>query len=197
MPNRNADKIPYGFLKLSDLPDGNTSDEVMLLPADMTFATTGDFAAVAKNPCGAVCASNVLLSLTAEDPAGEALSGTPAAGSIFDVMHRIIGNGPVFTLNRGIKKGASVFGKVILSERAVSCPDIIHALDRGMPVALLLSNSLFDWHWVLCVGYRRYPLSTGGRTYLRLANSWQPKADIFYLPGEGSRILSGRAYHLG
>ncbi|MBO5999886.1 MAG: hypothetical protein J6P87_09375 [Lachnospiraceae bacterium] len=195
MPNNKSDKIPYGFLKPSDLPDSDAYDEVRLLPADMTFATTGDFAAVARNHCGAVCASNVLLSLTSRAP--EIPSGQPAAGAVFDVMHRIIGNGPVFTLNRGIKKGASAFGKVILSERAASRPDIIYALDRGMPVALLLSNSLFDWHWVLCVGYRRYPLSAGGQTYLRLANSWQPSADVFYLPGEGSRILSGRAYRLG
>ena len=181
---RDPETVPYGFLTEADLPDTDIYEDILLPVSGIRFATTGDFAAVARNHCGAVCASNVLL----------CLGGGRSSDSIFSVMHKMIGNGPVFSLNRGIKKGARVLGSVIFSERASSRRDIISAIDRGMPAALLLSNSLFDWHWVLCVGYRRYPVSVGGNIYLRLVNSWQDSPDTFYLPGKGSRILSGRAF---
>ena len=110
-------------------------------------------------------------------------------------MYGRMGNGPVFTLHSGIKKGARDLGFIIMSERSSSRPDIIRSIDSGRPVALMLANGIFDWHWVLCVGYRRYPVAFGGKTYLRLANSWRPDANVFYAPGEGARILSGRAYY--
>ena len=212
MPADSNKKAPYGFLAAQDLPETDIFDERILPDAKtMRFATTGDYSQIAKNHCGAVCASNVLLCLgggTDLHRAPASAKGTLSAedlpeqseqsllrNRVFSIMHRLMGNGPVFTLNGSIKKGARDLGFLILSERASSRPDIIRSIDNGKPVALMLANGIFDWHWVLCVGYRRYPLAYGGKTYLRLANSWSPEADVFYVPGEGARILSGRAYY--
>ena len=198
MPADTNKKVPYGFLTAQDLPKTDIYDE-RLLPdvTAMRFATTGDYAEIAKNHCGAVCASNVLLWLGYRAPSLIKKNADPSflRNRVFSTMYRIIGNGPVFTLHGSIKKGARDLGFMIMSERSSSRPDIIRSIDNGKPVALMLANGVFDWHWVLCVGYRRYPVAFGGKTYLRLANSWRPDADVFYVPGEGARILSGRAFY--
>lgn len=62
------------------------------------------------------------------------------------------------------------------------------------PCGILLENSLFSWHWVICVGWRTY---TTGANYMRIVNEWDNTANYFYQPNVGSTWVSGTEYWVG
>ena len=50
-----------------------------------------------------------------------------------------------------------------------------------------------EWHWVLVGGVRVYE---DGSWYLRLADGWHRKADIFWKWNEGSRFILAREVYI-
>ena len=178
----------YGFRNINEVvPDVVRS---RILPAaDTRFAVTGEFFSEAKNHCGAVCATNVLLYFRAV--AGIPVRSAAERHRIFAAVHDVVGNGPIFSLQKKISRCPFI---AVRGKKLHGIPELVSALDHGLPCILLLANGLFDWHWVLCVGYLIIRENGKEKICLRLADSWTPFSDTLYEPGVGSRILSMTAY---
>lgn len=178
----------YGFRNITEVhPD---VIKTRILPAaDTRFAVTGEFFDEAKNHCGAVCATNVLLYFRAL--AGVPVKSTTERHRIFTAIHDVVGNGPIFSLQKKISRCPFI---AVRGKKLRSVQELVSALDHGCPCILLLANGLFDWHWVLCVGYLTARENGQEKLFLRLADSWTPVCNTIYEPGVGSKILSMTAY---
>ncbi len=185
----------YGFRNIRRM-NATGYREKKLNIDEINFVATGDFADEAKNHCAAVCATNLSLFALSQQ-----LGFRPdrvAREMLFQEIHKYEKNGPVFRFAARFKKFleagfAKRRGLLFGSRRVRGTEGICEAIDAGEPCVLLLANDLFHWHWVLAVGYRVYQ---NGEVYLRLADSWQHRAETFYKPGVGSKLLTARAYQV-
>lgn len=106
---------------------------------------------------------------------------------IFNEHHKIIGNGPVIKFDGNTKK--------ILKNKAVNVESnliffnkmakIKAAIDRGNVCIFLLSEALFNWHWVICVGYQEMK---NGDTIFTIIDNWH-NFTRYYQPGKGSSLV--------
>lgn len=178
------------FVRLSDLP--RESGSYTLPESDIRYAVTGDYADRARNHCACVCCVNVALYFRSREerksPAPvrmtreerEALKRSRALfrDGLFERIHASLGNGPVFTIRKAALELLDENG--IRAEafriRPSDREGMIRALDQGIPLALLLRISPFNWHWVLAVGWR---IQEEGKFFLEVADSWNPRSDRF------------------
>lgn len=178
------------FVRLMDMPDERSS--YTLPVSDIRYAVTGDYADRARNHCACVCSENLVLYFRAQEEKRnsspvrmtreerETLKRSRALfrDALFERIHSDLGNGPVFSIKRAALRLLSENG--ILAEafriRPSDREGIIKALDRGIPLALLLRISPFNWHWVLAVGWR---IQKDGAFFLEVADSWNPRSDRY------------------
>lgn len=173
----------YGFIAAEAMPTKKyISYDIPNMCTD--WAVTGDFARMAKNHCAAVAVMNLALYF-AENGRPELKKATYK--DTFAAVHHIIGNGPVFGITRGAEKYFRGCGCALRARPFSGIDGLRAAVSGGHPCALLLADGLFQWHWVLAVGYREY---AAGETYLRLVTGWHRRADRFYKPDSGSVVLS-------
>ena len=159
------------FIRLSDL--SRAAGSYTLPESDIRYAVTGDYADRARNHCACVCCVNLVLFFRALEEKSapspvrrmtreerEALKRSRAAyrDALFERIHERLGNGPVFSIRREALRllEENGFEAGILRIRPSDREGMIRALDRGIPLALLLRISPFNWHWILAVGYRHY-----------------------------------------
>lgn len=162
-------KLPYQTEK--QLPQGIYQDFV-LPHLNMDWATTYEFAFMAKRHCAAVCVCNGRLYL----------SGGKKK-ELFPAIHGKIGNGPVFSLRKA---------QPWLQRRNLrSYEELKAALASGHPCAILMANHIWDLHWVLAVGWREYD---DGPCYIHIHDGWHSSADRWYRLDKGAEWLS--AYEL-
>lgn len=181
------------FVRQSALPEGPGGFSYSLPGSDIRYAVTGDYMDRARNHCASVCTANLVLYFRSQEKTGnseknvrrtreelEALKREKALfrEAVFTSAYRALGDGPVFRIaktalrelaDRGIRAEASG-----ISRRDRSA--LLQALHEGMPCAILIRISPFNWHWILAVGYRRYE---NGRTFLQVSDSWNPRADRY------------------
>lgn len=184
------------FVRLPDLPEDCVS--FTLPESDIRYAVTGDYADRARNHCACICSENLVLYFrSGEEKSGpvpvrmtreerEALKRSRVLfrDALFERIHSDLGNGPVFSIRKAALRLLDENG---IRARAVKISPsdregMISALDQGVPLALLLRISPFNWHWVLAVGWRLYK---DGRFFLEVADSWNPRSDR-YLEMKGS-----------
>ncbi len=185
----------YGFKPAAALPDNYITDYVLPLRG-MSFLTTGETMALARNHCAAVCAVNLLDVLLFQAENRKLTLGEQE--NLFKAVHRHMGNGPVFRfdtrLNRFLRKEPAGRRMPPLSGgRIRGFDEIIRELHEGRPCMLLLAADPLHWHYVLAVGYREYE---DGKRYLRIANSWQKSMDCFYPEKGGAVLLNAAAYRI-
>ncbi len=188
---RRPEKDP--FIRQSALPE-DPEDFVYTLPgSDIRYAVTGDFMDRARNHCASVCTANLVLYFKNQEEAqrnekplrrsrGELEELKRARAlfreSVFSSAYRVLGEGPVFRIRKPALAELHSRGLPCTAYR-LSPGDksaLLQALHKGMPCALLIRISPFNWHWILAVGYRH---CEDGRTFLQVCDSWNPRADRY------------------
>lgn len=111
---------------------------------------------------------------------------------IFDIHHSLIGNGPIIGFSKKTKtiinKYHNVESNMILIDKVNK---IKKAVDNNKISTLLLSEALFNWHWVICVGY--IELLDDSVIFIIIDN-WN-RFTRYYKPNKGSLFVSGNIYY--
>lgn len=173
----------YGFLDTDQLPKGNFTDFYIDGLANLEFITTSDNKDLAKNHCGATAATNL----------GHYYIRDLDQDSLFKKFYSEIGNGPVFFIAKKIQRTFKDLGKDVEYFSTRDLGEIKDALDQNHMGILLLANGLFDWHYVIVLGYRLYE---NEELYLIIMDGWTKDRRRFYKINSGSLLLSASFYKL-
>lgn len=179
----------YGFLRLHTL-DETCYTEQTLSHTGISWFTTQETAALAKNHCGAVAAANVFLYLLSCHGRNEEVQNRPA---FFKQVHRFVGNGPLLSISGQME----VFA--LMSRIPLGCYPVFgfrgiqQAINKGAIVSVQLMYSPRVGHWTLCTGWR---IDQDGKRYLRLVSGWNPDAETFYCldRNNGCHLVTATAY---
>lgn len=107
---------------------------------------------------------------------------------LFREHHDRIGNGPVIGFANKTKKILNKKNIQIESKRFYlnKIENIKRIIDEGSPAVLLLSEALFNWHWVICIGYIE---TFENEIVLLIIDNWNKRLR-YYIPGKGSILIS-------
>ena len=183
-------KNEYGFINQRDLPRGAYHEEELPLLAEVTWAKTSNYNDEAKNHCGAVFVTNLALYYSVlgyDNLLSDNLKDT------FSTIHTIVGNGPKVFLARNASSFFSQRGYDLKHSTFRSHEKIKEAIVEGFPMGLLVSAGLFQWHWVMVVGFRHY---ASEELYVRIVTGWDSKKTKYYKLGSGSSWWSATSYRL-
>lgn len=190
----------------------------VLCPDGIRWAVTDDFSDSARNHCYATMLTNYLIYMQTEFSRHNAADPAQAR-MLFSTVHRVAGNGPVFSVTgrssrllqklgipgipKPIKKLRSRSGLPAAEAEHLSVSEIMYEkirqeVDAGHPVALLVAAAPFDWHWILAMGYAE---AEYGRHFLLILDNWHRGGYQIYMPDDGCRllsatVLSGRDTHM-
>lgn len=173
----------YGFLDASQMSKENFIDFYIDDLANLDFITTADNKDLAKNHCGATAATNL----------GHYYIRNLDQDSLFKKFHSEIGNGPVFFIAKKIQRTFKDLGRDLEYFSTREAYEIKAALDQNHMGILLLANGLFDWHYVVVLGYRLYE---NGELYLIIMDGWTKDRNRFYKINSGSLLLTASFYKL-
>lgn len=179
----------YGFIYESNLPSGSCLIGNIPFLRGIDWATTGEFSDIAKNHCGAVAVTNLALYF-----AHIGYSNLEVENSVrktFASVQVYVPNGPVMTIADKAKKYFNWRGYTLNYSTIYNFDDIMEAINAERPCGILLENSLADWHWVIGVGYRQY---YSGSNYIRIINGWNDSDKYYYMPHNGSTLMSATQY---
>lgn len=148
-----------------------------------SWMTTSQFSS-AHNHCAATTSTNIDIFYTRLNYFSH--------NDIFDEHHDWIGDGPVLWFanktkkilrnkNINLKSRTYFFNKI---ER------IKENIDNGNISTLLLTEALFNWHWVICVGYIEME---DGETVLIIVDNWNISTR-YYIPNKGSKFICTTSY---
>lgn len=179
----------YKFISNENMPLGKYSSKTISNIESVDWITTGYTNDLAKNHCGATAVTN--LAIYYDKMGYEMLKINDSKLETFKEIHKIIGNGPVLTIAQGAKKYFKARGYDLSKSSLNSFDEIKIAIDNNQIIGILLSNGIFDWHWVLAIGYREYE---NGENYLRIINGWNNTSDIFYKINSGALLFSATRY---
>lgn len=162
------------------------------LPLDgVDWAVTSEFSQIARDHCAAVCATDLALWYAAHGPACASLSRDGSKEETFRAVHALVGNGPVPAIARHVRRYSSRQGCPLCHSSIRGPSALQQAIGRGHPCALLLTAAPLDWHWVLAVGWRRYP---DGTFYIRVMDGWHPRPDRFFQLRRRPWLVSATEY---
>ena len=178
----------YNFLKLSDLPKGNVIKDELSYPRDIIWAKTSQFNDLAKNHCGAIFVTNLALYYTKMGYDHLRINNTE---DTFNAVHSIVGNGPKMFLAKRSKLYFSQRGYTLKYSTLRSRESIKKSIAENKPVAFLLGAGIFEWHWVMAVGWVEYD---SGEFYIKIVTGWDSKVLKYYKLGSGSCWLSATSY---
>ena len=159
--------------------------------ANVEWVVYNDFSNMAKDHCGAVAVTNMALYF-AEQGYSNLYQGSEE--ETFDAVYEIMGDGPKLTVafEANAKEYFSDCGYTLQSNGVAGFDGIITAVHNERPIAMLLANGIFKWHWVLGVGWRSY--DTVGGDYIQIMNGWDRNTDVFYRRNSGSLVESTTQY---
>ena len=112
---------------------------------------------------------------------------------LFEEVHKFVPNGPVLRI---ISKGKKFFRQLNLklsSKFIRRKSKYIATIEANKPVALLLIDGVFNWHWVLGIGYL---IDADGQFYYRIIDNHNRKNTSYYIENKGSLYLYGRSLEL-
>ncbi len=163
------------FIPTEQLPESIKIHKLNCLSQDWCCAD--DFRHTAKRHCFSVCICNLLLWYFRDENLDKE--------KLFNQLHKKFGNGPIFSFRK--TEHAFKNEAFPLESQAVSSIDQIKsALDNGQACPILLALKLWDWHWILAVGWLEYE----GNTYLLILDGWNPCADRLYKLQPGREWLA-------
>lgn len=178
----------FGFIDLMDIPPGDYSSGKLAYDK-IDWAVTKDYIDKAKNHCGAVLVTNLALYFSAKGYNNLLVNNSK--DDTFVAVHRIVGNGPIISLTKKARKFFNERAYALEYEGVKSYKDMKDAIDKGQPLGLLLSSGIFNWHWIMVVGWKE---DTSQRSYLRIVDSWNRTDERFYKVDSGSRLWLARKY---
>lgn len=179
----------YGFIKASDVPDLDYKSNKLKYDK-ITWAEMSSFNDIAKNHCGATLITNLCIFYDSQGYEGLLIDGS--IRKTFEHIHGIIGNGPVIATARTAKRYFSKKGYDLIYKSIYNFNQIKDAIDKNMPVAMLLAEKIFEWHWVLGVGY----LKSDKVEFVRIINAWEDTDQRFYLINHKSNFFSAVRYDI-
>ena len=179
----------YGFVQWGDLPVHNFVCDGLPNIDSIDWAVYSDYDDIADNHCGAVCVTNVMMYYASVGYTQVAVNNN--VDSTFAAVHEYIPNGPQMFIAPGAKSYCSSRGYTLNSSSVGSYSGFVDAIAADRPCALLLANELFDWHWVLVVGWHTY---TGAECYVRIVTGWDQTSTYFYRIHDGSLAWSADQY---
>lgn len=182
----------FGFINLSKMAAGDY--EFADISYDkIEWAVTKDYNDMAKNHCGAVSVTNLALYFASNGYSNLIIDNNKE--KTFAAAHKIVGNGPKIFIARKAKRYFRQRGYLLEYEKVKSFEAIKDAISMNQPMAVLLSNGFFSWHWILVVGYRQYKNDANCKeNYMRIVDSWNSNPDRFYKVNSGSRLWSTTKY---
>lgn len=186
----------YGFIKVNKMSDEKYIEQA-IDGLDFKVNSTADFSNEAKNHCGATLAVNLYKLFnnrynfhSVEEDLN--LDNRDNALTLFKDIHKYVPNGPVLFLARKIKSYFSS-KSIDIKYKKIPFKKLLSSLDANKPVAILLADGLFNWHWVLAVGYRVY---ADGTLYLRLISNHDRTSQSYYIKNSGSWLAHACEYSI-
>lgn len=179
----------YGFIDWGDMPSGNFSSNTIDDASSTSWITTGETSDIANNHCGATAVTNIALYYA--ERGYDKLKINDSNLDTFKAVHKIVGNGPVVSITSGANKYFKDRGYSLSSSSVGSFNAVKSAVNSNQIQGVLLSDGIFNWHWILAVGYRQYD---SGEKYMRIVNGWDNSIDVFYKIHSGSAWFSAQKY---
>ena len=183
----------YSFLEEKE-PSGSPLCRHVLTDrgsASVPWAVTEDFGEEARNHCAATMVTNFIILKKKEVPDLPDRERDPFY--IFSRAHAFIRNGPIFDVKKKAEKCFANLGlpyecRVI---RPSSPEEAFEAakenLDEGRLCGLLVAASLFQWHWIMAVGYEIWP---DGKKFLLIEDNWHREGLRRLDPAGDTRIMN-------
>lgn len=160
------------ILPPTDLPRGIFTSNHIPATLGSMWGTTSEFAGIggAANHCGSTAAFNVIAYY--RNRLSRPALMLSARSATFAALHARIGDGPVLfnALVGGLKSYVQSRGSSFGSAVTGGWVGIKREIDAGRMAIMLLTFSLFNWHYVNAIGYRRYQ---SGGDYIQVVNGWE------------------------
>ena len=182
-----------GIVGERSLPSGNYIQKTIKNASKVTWAITYDYKHIAKNHCGAVAVANLALYFCASGYSN-LMARARRQGSVYETfvkVHKIVGNGPSIVVARKAQKYFRSRGYSLKYSGANSASAVKNAIDKERPVGILIADGVFGWHWIVCIGYRKY---SNGDFYMQIVDGWNDTSKKYYRPFVGSAWISGTQY---
>lgn len=162
----------FRFISFKQLPQNEYNCNFLIKSSNINWITTIETNRIAKNHCAAVAATNISLFIS-----NSFLNDNINKYSLFKLLYSDIGNGPVFSINRDIKKYFLSRNIFLKSEKVKNFNEFKSEIDKGHVVAFLLARGIVNWHWVIGVGYRQY---IDGQSFIQIVTGWNNTTDRFF-----------------
>lgn len=179
----------YGFIDWGDMPSGTYSSQTITSASSTSWITMSDTSHLADKHCGATAATNIALYYANRGYNNLKINNSEI--DTFKAVHKIIGNGPVMMIAEGTKQYFKDRGYSLSASSVDDFSNMKSAADNDEIQGVLLADGIFNWHWILAVGYRQY---NSGGDYMRIVNGWDNTIDIFYKVNSGSVWISATKY---
>lgn len=163
----------YGFIKKDNVVVNKT-----LVNNQMKFIITSDYDSCAKNHCAATLLTNLCIYYKNKGYKRFIEDND----KLFKDVHDTVGDGPVAFLVGKIKRYFSKYNYSANIYKLKNLNEIKNSIDNNNPCAMLLMDALFNWHWVLVVGYKD--------EYLQIIDNWHRDTNRFYKINVGSKFIS-------
>lgn len=178
----------YGFIPMPTTGTITSIKTITSASSVMSWAVMSNFNHIASNHCGATAITNLALYFHQRGHTNLRITNVTQT---FEAVHKIAGNGPNATIAGNAKTYFSNRGFTLNSSGANTQSTVKTALDNNRPLGTLLADGLFNWHWILSVGYLEY---SSGDFYHQILTGWENRIDRYYKPGSGSVWMSSTQY---
>lgn len=188
--------LNYGFLASIDLPSGYFWWDIIDNAKNVDWAIYDDYNDIAHFHCGAVAVTNIALYYATRGYTS--LKVDNSKDKTFEAVHKFVDNGPMPTIaGYAVEYFASrgyTLNHCEVSNVTSTFSGLQSAIQNNRPCAILLADAVFNWHWVVCVGWRSYG---GNLNYMQIVNGWENTVDRFYMGNNGSLWISTTEYWIG
>lgn len=180
----------YGFIEHLDLSKENFKEGELSSLSGIRWAKTGDFNKFAKNHCAAVLVTNLALYY---EKIGYVRLIENNLQNTFKSIHKQVGNGPKLFIAKDAKIYFHQRGYKLRTNTFRSFNAIKKSTGQNHPLGLLLTAGLFEWHWVMVVGWLE---TDSGLKYLKIVSGWDSKNIWYYKLGSGSHLWAATTYSI-
>lgn len=180
----------YNFYNEDELATGTYKEYSIKDLEKCDFLTTGEVSAIANNHCGAVAATNIAIYYQ-----NRGFKNLLAANNYdtFKHLHDLIGDGPVLSIAKNTKRYFKSRGYILESKRFRSFDKLKEHLEADHIVDMLLADAVFNWHFVLAVGYREYE---SGEKYIKIITGWDKSKEKYFKLNAGTLLAYQTAYRI-
>lgn len=185
-------KSGFPFKSIKELPKLSSNSKFNSLSGikNIDWITTGETSTLASRHCGAVAATNTFLYMNNFYKGGKE---DFEKKEIFKSLHKMIGNGPIFSIDSYLKGFFKKLGYDLKSKKIKSIDQYKSEIDKGNVIAILIARGIVQWHWVLGVGYIEYE---DGNFYAQIIDGWHNSCDKFYKIKNNKSWLSARSFYI-